>query len=57
MKEIMCQIVSLILGFFYMGKSIIYWGEENAQLYTAVSLLFVFVSILFSNIQDKEDKK
>ena len=56
MKERICQIGALIFGIVYSAKSIINFNQDVASDYSAISMLFLFVSFLFGKDNDGEDK-
>lgn len=48
------QIVTLIIGLACTGLAV--FNTEKAVEYLAISMVLVSVSLLFSRIQDKEEK-
>lgn len=56
MKERICQIGALVLGIIYSVKSIIDFSQDVASDYSAMAMLFLFVSFLFGKDNDEEDE-
>lgn len=55
MRDVIFQIMTLVLGIIIGVKGYAHLGEEIATLYYATSIALICVSLLFMRKQEEED--